>query len=667
MDARRREISRTIKRLRAALDVGDVQRFADDLQKTASADVLTAVREQKLLLKPHTADRSAVTAALTATAETVLCRAEADHYLAYLEFMAVWECAYRGTVERQSVVLSGMPRMAIGQLLGIFEKALNRFLQDLPSRPPTESQSVAEYERLLHHLNGLGNDTFYAAVRALNEASRVMLDPIEQRLSPSERDRALRRFIKATQIAAELNGLEWVLDWVTYGDLVVSEVESASAPQVRLDYADARRSLLRELAIRRNLVLNLNRARAPRYVREMLNASEAPVLERAVEHYAELAGIDPAGVDMERLFDQSAATLVLVEAEDDLLALAGASAGDPQPATYYLSAMCLRWYELGAAAVRRILPPGSRRLLAAPTIPVSSIEAVIARGGGVHVAETIENLSSVLPARTHYDLVRRPFLRLPGGETRSLPVGGCTLWNTTVREALISGGAIGDAYGRMWEMFYARSFEESEWLVVGRNLTLRSAGQTTTDVDLLLKRDDLLLVVQVKAMIGSGVTCYDHWRNRQTIEWGCRQAAVAAEFIRAQPGWLASVAGSQAAGEVRHIQPLVLTTVDMFDGWHFEGVPVIGEVGRKAITQGAKVAYTDSSGCVVSTRWITTPEDPSTERILWSLNNPVELLIAPEGLNVRHRPITVSGLTILLPQFDLREDVESFPAIIAAG
>jgi len=645
MDAQRREIKRTLKRLRTALNVGDVRCFAHELQSMASKDVLNAIREQKLLVKPHSADRSAIAGIVRTAAETVLHRANVDHYLAYLDFVELWQDVHQETVGRLSVAIGGLPKMGIAQLLGIFEKALDRYLQDLPSPSPVQDQSVAAYERSLHHINGLANDTFYAALRTLNEASRVVIHPAEQRLSYNKRYLALRRFTMAIQIAAELNSLEWVLDAVTYGDLIVSKVETASTPRVILDHADARRSLLRELAIRRNLVLNLNRARGPRHVREMLKASETSVLEEAVVYYAGLAEIEPVEVDLESLFDESTAALIRVDAEDDLLALAGASVADQQYATYYLSAMCLRWFELAAAAVRQVLSPGRRRLLSAPPIPVHSIKNIIERGGGVNAAETINDLLSTLPVRSHYELVRRPFLRLPDGETRCLPRGGYSPWATTVRETLISGGAIGDAYGRMWEMFYTRSFEESDWLVVGRNLKLRCEGQTTTEVDLLLKKDDLLLVVEVKALIGSGVTAYDHWRNRQTIELGCRQAAAAAEFIRTRQEWLASVAGRQVAAGVRYIQPLVLTTLGMFDGWHFEGVPVIGEGGRKAITQGAKVDYTDSSGRVVSTRWITKPEELSTERILWSLNNPLEMLIAPEDLTPhspderRFRPI----------------------------
>ena len=64
-----------------------------------------------------------------------------------------------------------------------------------------------------------------------------------------------------------------------------------------------------------------------------------------------------------------------------------------------------------------------------------------------------------------------------------------------VREALLGGGSLGDAYGRIWEDFYEHSFRESDWQVLGRDLVLRRQGKPVTDVDLLVKRSiDLMML-----------------------------------------------------------------------------------------------------------------------------------------------------------------------------
>lgn len=118
MDAQRRDLGRAIKRLRVALEAGDVQWFAKELEKTGSADLLTAIREQKLLLKSHPVDRGAVAAALRATAEHFLHEPEASQYVAYLHFVEVWECASLTARKRLSLVLGRLPKMGISQLLG---------------------------------------------------------------------------------------------------------------------------------------------------------------------------------------------------------------------------------------------------------------------------------------------------------------------------------------------------------------------------------------------------------------------------------------------------------------------------------------------------------------------------------------------------------------------
>lgn len=126
------------------------------------------------------------------------------------------------------------------------------------------------------------------------------------------------------------------MDSVSYGDLMVAKLESGSPTRVRLEYADAKRSLLLNLANRRRLIGVAHLPREKRYVREMLKASETAVLTEAVELYAELVNIDPGQIDMNSLLRQSAATLAQIETEDDLLALASTRAGDHNWATYYL-------------------------------------------------------------------------------------------------------------------------------------------------------------------------------------------------------------------------------------------------------------------------------------------------------------------------------------------
>jgi len=365
---------------------------------------------------------------------------------------------------------------------------------------------------------------------------------------------------------------------------------------------------------------------------------------------------------MEKILSASAEILIKISAEDDLLI--SASKFSSRTWIYYLISIAMYWYSLAANAVKNEIPFSKRRRFSASSIPLEQIASRIAGIDRNFIDEALKSFTCNLPAPRHYQLVQKPFFKQNTAFAHHIALAESGQWVISIRDALINGGTTGDSYGRIWEDFLHQSFKESDWDLIGRNLKLRENGKTITDIDLLAKRDNLLLIIQIKAMVGVGLSPYDHWRNRQTIELGCRQATTAADFCRRTPQWLESVAGLIKARQIQHIQPLVLTNLNHFDGWKFENVPVIGEVGRKAITQGSKVVYSNAeTGKTIAVRSITKPEDLSTERILWALENPVELLISPEQPNTTYKKAIVGGLHFKLPQFEIATVENDIPVI----
>jgi hypothetical protein len=271
--------------------------------------------------------------------------------------------------------------------------------------------------------------------------------------------------------------------------------------------------------------------------------------------------------------------------------------------------------------------------------------------GGASVRTALDDLTTALPARSHFELLRKPYVKDGPDVARPLMGGDFGLWNVVVQECLVQGGQLGRDVGSIWEEFYAGTFKDTDWRILGRGVKLRENGRLATDADLLVARDDLLLVVQIKALIGSGATVYDHWRNRQIIETGCAQAKTAADFLRRNPLTLVSVACKQTAQALKVIQPVVLTNADTFDGWVFDDVPVMGETTRKGVTRGSKVDYIDPrSGTVVHTHHVVKPQDLNTESILWLLRHPIELQISPEQPEIGHRLVEAGEVRFHLPE-----------------
>lgn len=184
MDAERKQTYKTVKELRSALAEGDIQRFQRMLETQPTHSLLKAIREQKLLVKNYAAEHELVVEIVRTVASTVLCSKELEEYSNYLSFIGYWQKSKESSESRLKSCFNNFPKVSIEELLQIFDKALYRFISKLPCSAPKENQTVADYEKSIHHRNGIANDVLFAALRALNDASRKVVHPSARKLSP---------------------------------------------------------------------------------------------------------------------------------------------------------------------------------------------------------------------------------------------------------------------------------------------------------------------------------------------------------------------------------------------------------------------------------------------------------------------------------------------------
>jgi len=658
----KKQTDRVLSKLRGLLDSGNMSAVESILAQEACSDLLTRIREQKLLLRPPLDQRTAFAGLLLAASK----RAARDpvEFENYIAFTIEVDTRRRECIERLVEILHHMPPCSKADLLVSAERVCDWCSKEQSKRIDLHSGgvSVAENERRLHDLNGAVVDIVMAVARLVNEYSRIVPQMPEARLNQAQRRQAVNILQHALTHAAEANSLEWLFDSVTYGEFTVEQLIYGPAPAYRFHFVDAKRYLLKSLAIRRSLVIKFSGHQSPRYMREKLDELKTPLLEQAVRYYARRTGVsEHATIDLTRARQSATLMLRIVDAKDDLLV--AASQFDARTLAYYFVAIAMRWYCLAAGAMRDAPKAPRRRWLESPCIPLREI---VKRIGGVDeelLGKVVEDLTVELPARSHVSVADRPFVRDRSGVARPFLGGEVGTWTCIVRKALIQGGAVGKSVGAVWEDFYAQSFDGTDWKVIGRGVKLRDKGQILTDVDLLLLRNDLLLVVQIKALIGIGDSPYDHWRNRQTIQYGCFQARIATTYFEANPQSLVAVCGKRLAAGVKNIQPVVLTNIDQLEGWRVEDVPVIGESTRKAICRGALVDYRSSrSGEVIHTHHFVKHEDLTTASILELLQEPIELRIAAEGSETTHSTHSIGGLTLLLPEFVARHNANGLPA-----
>jgi hypothetical protein len=646
-----------LRKLTRLLEASDIARFVHELAGASSVELMLAIREHKVLLKAPVAVRPDAAAAIATAAASALTPPEADRLARQLDLLMLVADRQQRFQAGAGAFAAALPTMSTADLLQIAQKAFNRFAHqfiDADKQWHDLDRPVGLVEREWHDLNGRIADVIAAVCRAVNLASSRV--DRRRHLRNDLRYRAEQTFLKLVSLCSVMNGLDWIRDSTAFGDLDVFSIEPGDTPVVILEFRDPRRSLLRTLGVRREVVMESFARRPDRLVGRWLDANVAASIHNATARYLRTVRASAAErVDVDAAFRSAKVHLNALDFEDDMLLMTWES--DRRIAGRYLLSASLQWSEIAAQAVAKGLPKSAaRRFLPAPIAFADLLDDIGDPEWEEVIRKAWDETTVTLPVTNHWDLVRRPFVRDDDGVARPLLHGATGRWNAAIRERLLHGGALAKEVGAKWEKYFAARFRESGWLVVGEGVKLRAGGKVLTDVDLLVVRDDLLLVVQVKALGGSALNPYDHWKNRLVIEKGCRQAALAHHLIQTDASLIRSIAGRAVADRIRVFEQVVLSNSGLFDGWEHAGVPVLGETLLKSITVGSKVDYVDSeTGRTVHTRHLLRLEELTTETIVKALRAPIELAIAPESGAVAHFQEKVAGIDFRIPEFTAAE------------
>lgn len=591
MQEKEKRVEQLISELDAHLVLGEIRPLLSTITQLMGTYFLRRFRERKMILRAPVKSRRDIALCLLSSA-VQLQQQEYESLEYYLEFSIAADMMRRQLLKEIHEKIRRIGSCCDSDFLNISHEIYKSETTRMAKYSFSSSLSgqVAEDERRLHDLNGSLVDLSNGLARLLNETSRLgLINNNKRPYKRRERKHALAAIRSVLTTVGQLNALEWIFDEVSFGHFCVLE-SGKNGSAFKLDFTDVKMALMRRLATRRSFILKYMDARTERYVRNELIRIQGELLNYALKYCCSVAGISDLNFEnIEKAQQLVRASLAIIDAEDDLLF--AASRGDQRVQAYYVAGLALTCFAIAGS----IVTDASRSAgLTTPImeIPLLIITSAVRFGTGESlIAEGLAALSVSLPARSHNQLNALPFVRDGNNVVKPFLHGFSGMWNIMVRNALIQGGKLGKDIGSVWEEFIEFSFKDTAWRILGKGIKLRRGRQVVTDVDLLLLQNDLLLVVQIKSLIGSADTAYDHWKNRQIVEMGCMQARKSADFLTENSDTLVSICGKRASDNIRVIQPLVLTNIHHLEGLCLFDVPVIGEATRKAICSGSKVDY----------------------------------------------------------------------------
>jgi hypothetical protein len=661
-----------LTRLKVDLKNEDISSTLSFLSEATDVQSLVQIREQKLLLLTHTPNEQTKLAnAYKAAVARLLCdQIERERAEKYADFTVLLSKLFRRLTIQANKLRRRIQYITSIELLGLIDKIivdnakniLNwhqenvQRLEAEESLPSSELSDISEW--MFHNFNGAINDLSWAGARTLNECI-LFTDSSKRKFSDKKLRSALKDdLLQLMQIAGNWNSLVYGADMVSYGEWFIEELIYTSPITVKFSISDISFARAKTIGIRRTITERHFGKDVPRPMRQMLEGFTLSTIVDAVDYY--LGEDSPASFteqDLNALQAQAIEWLALLNTEDELLL--GAAKNDFSILGHYLAAIALRCFSHGAAFVGQHVVKKYRKLLICPNIPIDLIVELIAR----RLKETpslarewIETQILELPTPRYFEIINKPFIKLSPNQV--VGFGNLTFnnWPPTVRASLIKGGILGKSYGHIWEQYISHNLKSFGWKILGCGNKIRNENQILTDVDILAFKNGLLLIIQVKAIAAGGANIYEHWKARNTIVEGTKQASTADREIKINTTLLNYLLSSnRIKEEVVHFQPIVITSSPLFTGWSNNNVPVISFGYLMTLLHGAQVKYTNPQGVVVKEKQYAKGIELTSEEFIQLLQHPLDWQIAKEGNEIEHRWVELEQVKLAMPE--LRRDV----------
>jgi Holliday junction resolvase-like predicted endonuclease len=511
------------------------------------------------------------------------------------------------------------------------------------SAPQLSSLSERALQTEIANINGIA----FAAARVLNEVSNM-----SSRQEPvglgSKKRKALADALPNLILAAhQLNCCVYAIDKVTYGEWHIRQID---ATHCIFTLVDARLEYARVIGLRRLASQTLQKVRKYQqgdlHLQSQLEEILPKFLGRILEYFSQKCGFDTRIESYWELRRSLGRRLAELESADDLLALA-AEEHAPAVGYDYIASVIVRWVEVVCGYVAKRISKRKQRNGETSCVPLSIVLTLLpfSNNDREGVGRSIRELCKFPPRASFHALLDHPSILLDDDSLVFIPALDAGRWAAAIRSKWLRTGTLGDNYGKIWEDYVCWLLTRGGWVVLKRNVKLKQNGRTATEIDLLVSRDRVCLVVQVKAIAGSGDNTYQHWKNRQTIEKGIAQARAATDLLGSANGYLASIIGKRAADSVDTLRGVVLTTVHYFNGWQKDKVSILSVPALENLMRGATVSFWSSrKGEVKTSAEHTVGTEISGSELLGFLDRPLDWRISSEEESVSEHSLEIEGV-----------------------
>jgi hypothetical protein len=646
--------------LKAEIESGKPHGLYALLDDLHTAVDLQSVKEQKLLFKTRDrAQREQAIEQYRKAARRILGE-DAETELNYADFVSHLASFYELHIPTRETA-DQFECLSASQKLKLCNKYMDLLMSQLESDYDKDkigqrdslqgnhAQMSATFEEILHSRNGDCNDGAWAIARAFNYVSGIRKDRAQSTASKMQLESARIAFSKLVNEAGLLNGIDYIIDKISYGEWYVKEALEADTKLFKLAISNIQQEKAKILGIRRHLSNKMRPRKTLRFIQTAFMPFAEDVFSIALRHYTESQVTELREVDRIRI----ELILSMLSHEDELLL--SITDRDLDIFTAYLVAISLRISMIAGYSLRESSNKTERAKFHTLGVPFTLLRSCF-KGWDIPpeiLKRTIERYIEKIPRRNYFSLIEKPFFLCEENKISAIRLLANGDWAAAIRSSSIRGGQAGENFGKSWEESCAQTFREFGWKVASRGIKLKRNGKTLTDIDIIAFKSGLLLLVQLKAIGTEASSVYNQWKIREIIKKGASQARIASEFLSENKTWMKSfLSANHITCPDPTIQPLVLTSSSIFTGLIINEIPVLGYGDLLSLLRGANVNYVDEKGNIKSSKKLAKSSPLTSDEFLDFLQFPIGWRIAGEHQCI-YKTLELPDLKVMLPEIKL--------------
>ena len=495
-------------------------------------------------------------------------------------------------------------------LEGLYESSFKKIPESFYNN--LNIQEKSNISEIIHNeIRGRFNDTFFAFARLLNilfEEKTI----ITKKNSPSK-----IHFVKAFNLAGNLNTYDYVLNNLSYGVWKIKDIQYKKVPIYNFEIKNYAFVKSRSLGLRRMTSDKIRGSKRKSVLKEELLKIGVKALKKAWLFYYKTNSYSHSKkfFQLKKEFKHA---LNEIDLEDEILI--AFSASNKTYSTYIKAIIVLAYLTV----------KNSSNFGESPILSIKSELKNIYVNNEV-VDNDLSFLDVKAPQQDYLKYTYKPFILDDNKNVYQIKYFSTHHWVQNVRDCFMKGGSLANVVGKTWENYIEYLFIKNNWKVLGSSISVKKNSYKLTDIDLLVFNEGILFVFQMKIFYSLDINNFAQWKSRQKLIKASEQ------LKRVDKSTLEKIIKDKGFNlPIKKIYQIILTNSHIYNGYKFENSIVTSVSSLNQFFNNAQVNFVDINNNTISKKKFMKKTSLNADEFISFIEKPLDWRLAEDKIKVNY-------------------------------